>query len=371
MTLATVGRPAAVTPISPEQRAAAFNAATRQKFVPVPVPDAFVAGAIQRIILPKVGLLARVFLHFAGTLTVTMGAGSSTAAPRSPWNIANRIRLLANSTLPLIDLSGFGTYVANLITDWAGVPSKPGSFATAFTVTNQPQKEPPAIAEVARFGVIAGANAIDFTLELPVKLTEQDPIGLIIAQNPQTQLTLEISNGAIADLTTLAGGATAVLTGQWSVAMEYFEAPADPSAMPDMSFVHVWQESRTPVAATGQQAIQLLVGDTYLRIAHIVQLNGVLDRADFERFALVLNQADTPYTVERWLALYRQRRIYGKDLGDGIFIHDFFVPETQRDMINSALYSDLRSRVDIAAAAVLGVGTNFIDTVVEKLVQVA
>ena len=249
--------------------------------------------------------------------------------------------------------------------------SRPGTFATAFTATNQPQYEPPAIAEVARFAVPNGASAIDFTVELPIKLTEQDPIGLIIAQNPQTQLTLEITNGAVSDLTTLAAGATATVVGQWSVGMEYFEAPANPSAMPDMTFVHVWQEQRVPVAATGQNPIQLLVGDTYLRIAHVVQLNGALNRADVDRIALVLNQADTPYTVDRWLALYRQRRIYGKDLGDGLFIHDFFVPETQRDMINSALYSDLRTRVDIAAAAVLGAGNNFIDTVVEKLVQVA
>lgn len=359
------------TPISPEARAAAFNAATRQKFVMVPVPDAFTASAVQRILLPKVGLLSRVFLHFTGTLTVTVGGGTSTAAPRGPWNIANRIRLLANSTLPIIDLSGFGAYFANLATRWVGVFARPGSFATAFTATNVPQYEPPAIAEVARYGVANGANSIDFTIELPVKLTEQDPIGLIIAQNPQTQLTLEITNGTTADLTTLAGGATATLTGQWSVGMEYFEAPASEAAMPDVSFVHVWQEQRTPVAATGFNDITMLTGDTYLRIGHIVQLNGTLNRADVTRVGVIFNSADQPYNLDRWLQLYRQRRIYGKDLGDGLFMHDFFVPETQRDMINSALYSDLRSRVEIASTATLGTGNNFIDTVVEKLVQVA
>lgn len=371
MAVAVAPRPAAATPISPEQRAAAFNAATRQKFVTVPVPDAFTAGAVQRIILPRVGLLARVFLHFEGTLTVTIGGGTSVAALKSPWQIANRIRLLANSTLPIIDLTGFGAYFANLLIDWAGVEARPGTFATAFTPTQMPQYIPPSIAEVARFGVANGANAISFNLELPVKLTEQDPIGLIIAQNPQTQLTLEIQNGQIADLTTLAGGATATLTGNWSVGMEYFEAPADPAAMPDMTFVHVWQEQRSIVGAVGQNFVQLLTGDTYLRVAHVLTLNGALDRADVDRMALVLNQADTPYTLERWLALYRQRRLYGKDLGDGLFVHEFFASETQRDMVNSALYSDLRSRIDINSAATLGSGNNFVDTIVEKLVQVA
>jgi len=360
-----------VTPVSPEARAAAFNAATRQKFVMVPVPDAFVAGAVQRILLPKVGLLSRVFLHFSGTLTVTVGGGTSVAAPRSPWNIASRIRLLANSTLPLIDLSGFGTYVANLTTRWVGVFARPGSFANAFTIANVPQYEPPAQAEVARYGFANGANVIDFSLELPVKLTEQDPIGLIIAQNPQTQLTLEITNGAIADLATLAGGATATLTGQWSVGMEYFEAPASESAMPDMTFVHVWQEQRYPVSATGINDLTLLTGDTYLKVAHVVQLNGTLNSADVTRVGVVFNSADQPYNLDRWLQLYRQRRIYGKDLGVGLFVHDFFVPETQRDMVNSALYSDLRTRVEIAAGATLGAGNNFIDVMTEKLVQVS
>lgn len=183
--------------------------------------------------------------------------------------------------------------------------------------------------------------------------------------------TLEVQNGAIADLVTLAGGATATLTGAWSVAVEYFEAPADPAAMPDMTFVHVWQEQRTAVGNTGKVPVRLLTGDTYLRVAHVLQLNGALDRADLDRMAIVLNDADTPYTVDRWLALYRQRRIYGKDLPEGVFVHDFFVPETTRDMLNSALYSDLKSELEIAAAATLGAGNNFVDTVVEKLVQVA
>lgn len=370
MAIATPPAPAASTPISPEARAAAFNAATRQKFAMVP-GVAYSAGAPQQIILPRVGLLARVFIHFTGTLTVTVGAGSAVAAQRSPWNIANRIRLMANSSLPLIDLSGFGAYVANLLTDWAGVQSLPGSYARAFTITDEPQFEPPAIAEVARFSVANGANTVDFTIELPIKLTELDPIGLIIAQNPQTTLTLEITSGQVADLVTLAGGATATLTGNWSAAVEYFEAPANPAAMPDATFVHVWQEQRMPISATGDVPVQLLTGDTYLRIAHIVQLNAALNRADIDRISLVQNQADTPYSVDRWLALYRQRRIYGKDLPEGVFVHDFFVPETTRDMVNSALYSDLRAVLAVRSGATLGTGTNFVDTVVEKLVQVA
>jgi len=364
--MATATAPA----VSPEQRAAAFNAATRQKFVMVP-GVAYTAGAPQQIILPRVGLLARVFLHFAGTLTVTVGAGSATAAARSPWNIANRIRLMANSSLPLVDLSGFGAYVANLLTDTAGVQSRPGSYARAFTATDQPQYEPPAIAEVARFGVANGANSVDFTIELPIKLTELDPIGLIIAQNPQTTLTVEITSGQVADLVTLAGGATATLTGDWSAAVEYFEAPADPAAMPDATFVHVWQEQRVPISNTGEVPVTLLTGDTYLRVAHILQLDGTLNRADLERISLVQNQADTPYSVDRWLALFRQRKIYGKDLPEGVFVHDFFVPETTRDMVNSALYSDLRAVLAIANGATLGTGNNYVDTIVEKLVQVA
>lgn len=362
--------PAAVSPISPEQRAAAFNAATRQKFTEV-ASQAYASGQPLTFTLPRVGLLARVFIHFAGTLTVTIGAGTSVAAARSPWQLVNRVRLLANSTLALIDLTGFGAYTANNLIDWAGVQSRIGSYARAFTITDQPQAEPPWIAEVGRFGVANGANSVDFTLELPIKLTESDPIGLIIAQNPQTTLTLELQQGTVADLTTLAGGATATLTGTWSCAVEYFEAPADPGAMPDMTFVHVWQEQRTPVSNTGANPVRLLTGDTYLRIAHIVQLNGTLNRADIERMSIVLNDADRPYTVSRWLALYRQRRIYGKDLPEGVFVHDLFVPETTRDMLNSALYSDLKSELTIAAAATLGTGNNYIDTIVEKLVQVA
>lgn len=359
------------TPISPEQRAQAFNLATRQKFAMVQPSLAFSAGAPQPMILPRVGLLARVFVHFAGTLTTVAGTGSVAAAPRAPWDVAKRIRLMANSSLPLNDLSGFGAYVANHLIDWAGAPSLPGSYARAFTIADRPQQSPPSIAEVARYAIAEGANAVDFSIELPIKLTELDPIGLIVAQNPQTTLTLEITSGAVADMVTLTGNATATLTGTWSAAVEYFEAPANENAMPDATFVHVWQEQRIPIAATGDVAHELLTGDTYLRIAQIVQLNGSLNRADVDRISLVQNQSDTPYSVDRWLALLRQRRIYGKDLPEGVFVHDFFVPETTRDMVNSSLYSSLRAVVAIRAGATLGTGNNFVDTIVEKLVQVA
>lgn len=362
--------PSVASPITPQQRAAAFSAATRKKLATVP-GAAYASGGITQINLPKVGLLARVFVHFSGTLTVTLGAGSAVVAPRSPWQLAERIRLLANTTLPILDLSGFGCYIANLLTKWVGVESRPGSAARSFAITDQPQYDPPAIAEVARFGVAAGANPIDFTYELPIALTETDPVGLIIAQNPQTTLTLEIRNGVIADICTLAGGATATLTGNWSLAVEYFEAPADPAAMPDMTFVHTWTESRQAIANVGDVPVRLLTGDTYLRVAHILQLNGTLNRADLESMRIVQNDSDIPYSLERWLLLYRQRRTYGKDLPEGVFVHDWFTSETPRDMINSALYSDLRSELRIAAAAVLGAGNNQVDTVVEKLVQVA
>lgn len=364
------GGPSVASPITPAQRAAAFAQATRQKVAMIP-GKAFAESGIIQINLPKVGLLARVFVHFTGTLTVTLGAGTAVAAPRSPWDLADRIRLLANTTLPLVDLSGFGVYMANLLTKWVGVESRIGSFARAFTITDQAQYDPPAIAEVARFGVAAGANAVDFTYELPIALTETDPVGLIIAQNPQTTLTLEIRQGVIADLVTLAGGATATLTGDWEVAVEYFEAPADPTAMPDMTFVHTWTENRQAIQNTGIVPVRLLTGDTYLRIAHAVQLNGTLNRADVDRVRIVMNDSDVPYSLDRWAALYLQRRRYGKDLPEGVFVHDFFPSETPRDMVNSALYSDLRSELEIAAGATLGAGNNQVDTVFEKLVQVA
>ncbi|MDQ3125154.1 MAG: hypothetical protein M3Q74_06055 [Pseudomonadota bacterium] len=356
--------------VSPELRAAAFNAATRQKIVSVP-GFAYAAGQVGQTLLPKVGLLARVILRYSGTLTVTIGAGSAVAASRSPWAIANRIRLLANSSLPLFDTSGFGAYCALHLQDVQGISSKPGGYAGALTPTNNPAWYPPAIAEVRRFGVAAGANPIDIAWPLSVKVNEQDPIGLIVAQNPQTQLVLEVQQGQIADLVTLAGGATATLTGTWSLGIEYFEAPADPAAMPDVTFVHVWSERRDPISNVGDFPIRLVTGDTFLRIAHIVQLNGTLNRADVESLAITLNESETPYDLPRWLQLEYQRLRYGKDLPEGVFVHDFFVPDTTRDMLNSALYSDVRARLRIASTATLGTGNNFVDTVSERLVQVA
>lgn len=350
-----------------------FNRATRQNFLSGPAMT-HAAGTTTYSVLPKVGLLKRIIAVFEGTLTIATAVG--TLGPEGPWSIISRIRLTANGNTALFDCSGYGAMIASLFSangfsGYGGRPkipdsaTVPGPTATAFSAAN-----------FAAPAIVA-ANVWRFAIEIPLALADdwRDPVGLILAAAPDTQLQLEVTWAA----TTMpvASSRTSPLfsaTGTVTVAatltpfVEFFTIPSTPADYPDLRRIHTWAEQGPqPIVQNGDQDVVLQRGNTLQRVAHIVWTNTAADGTNVSGRELRFNTNEIPYKVSRTLDAVLQRSRYVRDLPDGVYVWDLWNTGTPRDAINTLNLNEITSRMTLAGATIAG--TSDIRTLTEQLIQ--
>lgn len=353
-----------------------FNAATRQNFLQAP-PIAYALGQTLTSVLPKVGLLKRVILLFAGVNTVTLGGGTAALGSESPWSLFTRIRLLANGNTALFDMSGWGSMISSLFTayGYSGIGGRPripdsatvpGPVATAFAAAN------------FAAGVAGGANTWTFGIEIPLGLSDdwRDPLGLVLAAAPDTVLQVDVTFGAtffstVASRNTpilTTGAATAVLTGTVTPIVEFFTIPRSQADYPDLTRIHTWSEIGPQViTGNGDQDVVLQRGNTIMRVIHDVYTNSVPDGTNVSNRQLRFNQNEIPYQFTRQLDAYLQRERMVRDMPDGIYIHDLWNSGGPRDAINTLSLNEITSRLTVAGATIAGVSD--IRTFMEQLIQ--
>lgn len=319
--------------------------------------------------LPATGLLANLFIRVKGTLTVTPGSGTATLKADQqgrPYGLVDRVQLTANSGTDIVNVSGFGLYLRNLMTDNAYVD------ILAANMVEGESGNP-----VYQFGTSSGANAVEFTLKVPVVTNERDLAGLIMLQNRETLMTLTLDWANAANLFTLTGNAAVSFSGSAEVTMEYFSVPSDEKDYPDLSLVHTLLEDKVDVDGTGDLQYTVPRGNIYMRIIHRVLLNAApAGYDDVDRLVLQYNQSEQPYMIDGHDVLYQQRERYKRDLPKGVYAWDFSYQGQAglggaRDLVNSRAITDFLSIVRINTAATLGSNNNKLLTVREQLVPLA
>lgn len=352
-----------------------FNTATRQNILVAPA-IAYTAGQTIFSILPKVGLLKRVILLFAGTLTVTLGGGTAVLGAEAPFSLLTRIRLTANGNTALFDCSGYGAMLSQLFTAYGfgGIGARPripdsatvpGPVATVFSALNFGS------------GVSAGANTWTFALEIPLGLSDdwRDPVGLILAAAPDTVLQVEATFGATLFSTvaarttpvTVTGAATATLTGTLTPFVEFFTVPRSQADYPDLRRIHTWSEQGPQaIAGNGDQDVVLQRGNTIQRVVHIVWTNSAADPTNVPLRELRFNQNEIPYRVTRQLDAFLQRERMVRDMPDGVYLWDLWNTTGIRDAVNTLNLNDLTSRLNLTGATIAG--TSDIRTLTEQLI---
>ena len=319
-----------------------------------------------RFVLPKVGLLSRLYIDIDGgsatAFDLTIGAGASAVAAdgRGPFQIVDGLTVKVNGGSGWYDMSGFGTMIANAIEDADAFPiAAPGqAYTTAPTDVDSTIYNYPVVDGRPRFG-----------LEVPFCLGPSNPLGMLLLQNDLTTVELEIRWGALDAYAALTGGAVATLTLTATVTAEVFDIPpADAFASffrPMLRWGHWWREERQDIAAAGRDAnvVSLDNHDTYLRVFHTIMRNSLLNTDNVDDVRFILNRNHTLFDHDDATHLRRQRRSVGKDLP--VILHDFFGTGTLRDVIHADAYTDIRSVVDLGSIA----GTSWLLTATEKLVD--
>lgn len=324
-----------------------------------------------RFTLPKVGIAHRLFLDIDGgsatayDLTIGAGAAAAAANGQGPYGIIEGISLRVNGSSGWFDVSGFGTYLINVAENASAFPQD--AIGTVYTTA-------PTDVASTLFSYPAGADGRPrFGIEVPISVSDTNPLGMLLLQNDQTTVELEIRWASLSNYAALTAGAVATLSLTVSVVLEYFDVPPRDAFvayfLPLLRWGHWWVEERQDVTATGRDAniVSLDNHDTYLRILHTVLLNSVTNTDAIEALRFILNRQTYLYDHDDATQLRLQRTgTGGKDIP--AYLWNFFASGTMRDVIHADAYTDIRSVLDVIAGSTLGASA-FIRTASEKLVD--
>lgn len=320
-----------------------------------------------RFQLPKVGLLARLFVDIDGgsatayDFTAGGGTGAVAADGMGPWGIVEGFALKINGGSGWFDVSGFGTFLLNNAEN-----------PNAYTGGSVPGTAWSAVAGVVYAYDPTADSRPRFGFTIPVALDASQPLGMVLLQNDQTTVELEIRWATLDKFAALAGGASATLSLTATIVAEYYDVPPlaafDAYIRPLLRWANWHIEERQDVSSTGRDAniVTLDNHDTYLRVIQHAVLNGALNTAALEAVRLVLNRQTTLYDHSVPVHFRQQRDKIAKDLP--AIVWDFFATGTLRDVLHADSFTDIRTAIDVASGTTLG-STAFIRTMAQKLVD--
>jgi hypothetical protein len=317
-------------------------------------------GTTQVIELRKADILSSLSLRFVGSLVVTTPTGSVVSTAMWPLGIAG-VRFTANGQSNLVNTGQRGLrhlrardYMKNSDLNDRGVTQTFGGVARSqgtLAYAHESWGVGPSST------IAAGTYPIDLTFPIPVAEDERALLGAIFLQTSTSDLTLSIDEAQIADLFTITGTSTAVLTGQWQVEATRFSIPIGPSGqivVPNLNVFHSIIGTRVANGiSNGENELRLIgqgAGKSLLRVFGQV-LNGSpsaplpMTSANFGALAWRYGNNETPdlFRDGGQMRADMERR-YNTDLGalHGFWCHDFANENVFRDTVDMSTTSELR-----------------------------
>lgn len=278
--------------------------------------------------IPKTGILGGLMLTIIGHITGTPSQCNAMGLA----NVINRVRLIANAGINLIDVSGIGYHY--LIRDFV-----------EHNIDPVPQ---------AAFGACA-AGAYDLSMFFPISLNARDPLGLIMLQNEDTQLRLEV------DINPLTSCAVNGLTGHTvdiQPTLDIFTVPLDKKDWPPFDFAHTWNEEQYTVAGAGQVDWQWPRGNIYAQVLHGLGL-GVAGADGWTNYGLRVNQSEYLFDNPASFIERNTSRFRGIAKVAGAIPVDFLSESglgnygSGRDLLDSRQLTDITSVIQATGADTL------------------
>lgn len=301
--------------LSAQQRAVLFGQATRQTIQSMPSKQVVGENSSVQFELPKARLLSKIMLEVEAVATLTTAAGNSIDRDTfSPYQILRRISLDLNN--------GFSPFII------------PGRDLFLYNVNRlNPSILLPGTSDrgmnyVENVADADGQDAkIKFMVELPVTLNDRDPVGLVLLQNPTTNVTMTVDIETLAKAYKPAAGQSVVFKSMTiTPVLETFTVPPVSDAQPDISVLKLVSSKADLFAGNGQNIVKLNVGTIYRKLVlYFEDSDGIaLKDTDFSgQLELVFNQADIPYSIKPSVLSARNASQLGYALPDGVYILDF------------------------------------------------
>lgn len=299
--------------LTAQQRAALFAQATRQTIQTMPSQSVTAENTSLQFTLPKARLLSKIYLEVEAAYNLKHA--SVTTVPTKMGGLYNTLRRVS------LDLNnGFSPFI---------IPGRD------LAIYNLNRLHPEQVLEsqsrgMYEAGVTASsggtANTGRFMIELPVALNDRDPVGLILLQSNETNVTLTVDVATIAAAFNQASLEATLTSLKVTPVLETFTIPALEQAMPDLSVLKLVNSKTDTFAGNGQNIVKLNVGTIYRKLMLYVEDSNGTPFADSDftsNIELVFNQADIPYSVKASVLSARQASQLGYALPEGVFILDF------------------------------------------------
>lgn len=286
-------------------------------------------GTTLRWDVPKTGILQAMMLVITGTLTGT----PSTPVATGMAGLISRVRLVANSGINIVDISGVGYHY--LLRDMLEHNVDPVPQATGRNASE--------------------SGALDLSMFIPVAMNSRDPIGLIQLQNEDTQLTLEVE---VAAPTAVANDFTALALTIQPV-LDVYTVPVDPKDWPPFDFAHTITEESLTVSGSGEVRWAWPRGNIYAQVIHGLGI-GASGSDAFSYASLLVNQTDYIYRNVSAAFLTREfSRYRGRTRLAGVIPFDFLSQSglgnygSGRDLLDSRQLTDINSVITATGSGTL------------------
>lgn len=279
--------------LTAQQRAQLFAMSTRQNMQMLAKETAVTLPNTLQFTLPKARLLAGLYVNVKATWGTAPTVSDKSKLPK----LVRRISLDLNNGFAPFVISGEECRMYNLVdinanninTDWYAGGSQKEYFMNFY---------------------------------LPCTTNPRDPIGLILLQNDQTNVTLSIDLGMMSET----GISTEPSKVEIKVMAETFSIPANANAYPDLSVLKLVNGRKDSLPTAGQQIIKLATGTIYRKlIFRLTDGSGnPMTPADItSNIELVFNQADINYSIDPEMLQILNKKNLGTSLPDGMFVFDF------------------------------------------------
>lgn len=303
-----------------QQRNALFAQATRQNIQGLTRKSVKQGGSTLTFEIPKARLLSKVWLEIDAKLKVKKGTSQTTEIATDKLTPYQMIRRLS------IDLNnGWSPYVI----DGKSFAILSSIRQDCHTVFPQSEDETgycycPAKITASEAGTSLHMHTV---FELPVTLNDRDPIGIILAQSPETLIEVKVDFETENNMITMPDG--------WSVEVEAitvqpttetFSIPAVTEAMPDISVIKLVTSRTEAFTGNGQNVIDLVTGTIYRKLAFLIEDmdgNPFSDEDITSNIDIIFNTADVNYSVPANLLRHKNELAFGHRLPKGVYVFDF------------------------------------------------
>lgn len=349
---------------------AAFFAGTRRKYVNEFNRVFAGLGLTDNIELRKSDIIAGLHVRFTGQLAVTHAAGAVIPTSRWPYDLVRAFRFTANGQSNLINVSGLKLkareVMANSSSDDRGVVKNAAASTInqgSFGLASESWGLGPLQSQV-----VTANLPVELYWFVPVADDDKDLAGAIFAQTSSLDLTLSVDYETAANLFTVSGGDTVVLTGNLSVSSEKYSIPVAGGAfvLPDLSMFHSMIQTRAASQlGLGDNELRLIgqgAGKQLLRVFYQLW-NGAAPQAPILANATNYGQQGWRYSSNETPELFIDgqqlrewnERMYNSDIGGfwGFMCHEFESVNAFRDVVDMGQTSELRILVNIAAGVTL------------------